>query len=176
MKVGLVLRGYLILNRIQIFYLFKALYNKFLAAHASHKVPPMLPFFSFWIQCPKEFWHPPSLRPRGAWASLFFYWFLDLGCFIIKERRERKEKKKKIKKRIKKLIAIQASFRFDKLNFGEPKFKLKKTIPGWSWVDTCRGRTLVRLRKNLFSFRSRFEEKDCETGMWFDHNLNFSIY
>ena len=27
-----------------------------------------------------------------------------------------------------------------------------------------------------FSSRSRFEERICETGMWFDHIFNFSIY
>ena len=102
----------MILNMIQIFYLFKETFSKtlnikFSVAHASHKVPPCLSLFSFLDPTPKGVGHPPSPCPRGAWAFPPC-WFLNLGCFIIKERRAREEEKKTIKE----LIEIQALFRF----------------------------------------------------------------
>ena len=111
MQVGLILRGYLILNRIQTFCLFKgtfskALYIRFPTAHASYKNPPCLPLFSPLDPMPKGVGHPPSPRIRRAWASPFFYWFIDFSCFIIKRRRAREEEKKKMKERIKVLIMI----------------------------------------------------------------------
>ena len=42
-------------------------------------------------------------------------------------------------------------------------------------MDIYRDRILAQLRKNLLSSRSRFEEKNYKTGMWFDYIFNFSI-
>ena len=145
MQVRLVLRGYLILNRIQIFYLFKeafskALYIRFSAAPSFHNAPLHLPLFSPLDPMPKGFGHPPSPCLRGAWASPLLCWLLDLSCFIIKKRRAREEEKKKIKKKIKELIAIQTLFRFAGWLFLKKKDQhqrgLSQADPEWIPIET----------------------------------------
>ena len=179
MQVGFVLRGYLILNRIQIFYLFKETFSK--ALNIRFSVAPRLPsasphlLFSLWIQCPKILGRPP-LHPQEELGCLLFLlvfrlWLLHNHKKKSKKRREEKDQEKD--------QSIDYDPDFIQIHrmiiLGEERSTPKKTISDWSWVDTHRGQTLAWLRKNLLSFKSRFKEKNYETGMWFDQIFNFSI-
>ena len=132
--------------------------------------PSLLPF---WIQHPKlGVLHLHAQRKLGV--PPLACWFSDLDCCIIKERRTREEKDQGTDQRVDHDPDFILICRMIVLR--EERSTPKRTVPDWSWVDTHRGWRLAWLRENLLSFRSRFKERNYETGMWFDHIFNFSMH